>query len=283
MKRTLSRFVGVDQTGAARRGGLAAAPLPCVALQREGRWLLVPGARGGVLARAFSPSFVDTDGATAVLVDAVLGLPAADARAAGLPLGEQLLPSLLDRATSFRGPAGRRYGREVGAAFYAGLRGPGDGLREVDRRVGASSVFTTVPWQRNVQTGTWRVLRELAASPGWLAVWPFTSPDARGARGWLLEAWPTLAWRLLGSDRRRPDRLGAFAEVHGVSVHPEVGRAVARSPDVADAAVLALLGGLLAAAGDLVEPVGAGPAADEGWIAGVPLTEGGGASLGPLV
>lgn len=270
---TAVTYVGVDQTGAARAGGRRAAPLPVATLTATADgWRLV-AARDGRPTTWPTLAEEHAAGARTVFVDAVLGLPAARATAWGVPPGAEGVWALARRAAQHaeRGP--RAFGRDVAAAFFAGCPEVGPDLREVDRAVGAWSVFRTTPYQRNVQTGTYRILVDLGrATARWARLWPFEPPDDRPA---LVEAWPTAGWRALGMPTRRPMALPARLEALGVRVDPTSADVLARRPDHADAAVNAVHGALLAQAGCLALPeTGRGVPSDEGWIAGVPVAVG---------
>ena len=276
-------FLGVDQTGAAVRGGAAARPLPCALLRRAGaRWRLTVRDRWLPALDAASVDAI-TGGVApvALMVDCVFGLPRSIARPLGLPgRGAQPLWRLFERAAA--GEALPRYGRAAGEAFFAALAASAGGVtvplprRDCEVCSNATSVFQTRPYQRNVQTGTHRIWRDLAArGSGWASIWPFEPPAAPRV---LFESFPTLFWqRLFGlRTRSRPDLPAAIARAFRGRARLDVDDwdAIVSDPERADAAVLALGGLLLQLDARLLEPfAGFTPRVRrlglEGWIAGL--------------
>lgn len=276
---TPTHLLGVDQTGASRARGRRAAPLPLALLTRrpDGPWVLDAGTPGHPRTLpGLTPDAVAEHAplapTTALLVDAVVGLVDG-------PAGADGWWTLVERAATFT-HEGRRFGRAVGAAFFGPLApdDPTRHARRADRVSGALPVFRHTPFQRNVQTGTHRVWRDLGQAPQrWVQPWPLQRPDDPDPAGpWLFEAWPTWGWRHLLDLRTRqpealPDRLAA--RFPHLTLVPGTAEVLAQRPDHADAAVAALVGHV-----HLTEPrkpLAPGlPDADwvhrEGWILGLP-------------
>lgn len=265
-------IVGVDQTGAARRGGRAARPLPVAAVVTGARPRLIATLAG----RPWRWDGLHPDrlrdaalplGRTLVLIDAVLGLPQAAWARRASPGGRVGLARLAVDAAAFE-HGGKRFGRPVAEAFLAGFD-PGRVAdhRAVDRLAGAWPVFRTRPFQRDVGTGSVRVWSDLAEGLEAWRLWPYDDP---GPGPWLAEGWPSQAWRALGEGTRRP---GAVVEVLRAAwpelvLDPDDAEALRASPDQADAAVLAVWGAR--ARGGLPDPAALPEAARvEGWIAGI--------------
>jgi len=244
-------YVGVDQTGAAVRG--VPRPLPAAKLVRTRRGLVLETATLRSASRSDLLAFAD-DAAPALVLDAVLGMPAAC-----VPLADASeLWELLARAHEVDG-----YGRAASEAFFARWASREDlPRRPCDVLAKATSILATRPFQKNVQTGTFRVWKDLTREgSGWANVWPFDPPRRAPGRPWLFEGYPSLLWRLLGFPRRAPERL---AEV--LPGAPEVG------PDLADAIVLALGASRLDDRGALFAPwptFRAEAKWAEGWIVGL--------------
>ncbi len=66
---------------------------------------------------------------------------------------------------------------------------------------GANSVFSLLPYQRNIGCGSFRSLKELAQEPNWFCTWPFETLDLSPVV--LAEGYPSLFWRtFLGAKKR---------------------------------------------------------------------------------
>lgn len=308
-------FLGVDQTGAATHGGARAKPLPVAWLEREGEvWRLRSretteraGARerktnapasardrgraaltlpslnpAGLSVLAAQLDRADLPSSLAMMVDCVFGLPADVSRALGhSPRGAAHIWRLFRRAADRPGDA--RFGRAVSEAFFADLvrdsRLSFDPLprRDCERACMANSVFLTRPFQKNVQTGTHRIWRDLGeGARAWTRIWPFDAP-APGT--WLFESYPSLLWReLFGLRTRLRPALRAAATAYfrkRAKVTVDDWDFITADPERADAAVLALGGLALQLDGRLFEPFAgfdrrALPTLPlEGWITGL--------------
>ncbi len=260
-------FLGVDQTGAIRpksrksqrgpRKSVAAdqaQPLPCC-------WLIGCDIEFGELEDFNSSSIQSVLGSRnnlSIAVDVVLGLP-------------QSHPQSW-RSAMAKAARQDRLGRDAAEKFFEELAKdlpPGDsGHRRVDRKVGAMSVFQAKPYQRNVQTGTYRIWRDLGRDPDW-----FTAPEIekRATGVPLYEAYPSFIWQtLLGFRRRSPEFLSSWLrsqrslKLKWSASHQ---RLVEKSTDHADAFVVALALREAYANGNLPDSCECHP---EGWILGVP-------------
>ena len=295
--------MGVDQTGAVARGGAAWRPLP-TAIAVEGDSGLVHLFASERTAASFRPlslaSFSRTEvlGSLArvavepsrnarirVLVDCVLGLPSVmtSQNRKPLPLRAALLQAVeyfasLEREgmpSRGRGPAEEFFARILRESGQSGIP-----TRLCERLAGANSVFKSRPYQKNVQTGTYRIWVELGQEL--LANRSFIFPHHEADRPLDLgqpkllieESWPSLLWKtLLGAKAREPARLDELLRELSeriqkklVCSHRDL-EICATHPDQADALVLAL-GGLLLPQWD-----GEIPIAQEGWITGLALPE----------
>lgn len=250
--------VGIDQTGAATRGGRGAKPLPGVHLRHDGtQWTLSTTTFPSLSAEALGAT-----GATLVCVDAVLGLPETAWPLTGCPPNADGLRTLFRHAAD----AARGYGRAPAEAFFGTFDPGGDGLRVQDRQLGAQSVFRSVPYQRQVLTGTYRVWRDLGRSPEAFSLHGFEPPDP--GRPHLAEGWPTWGWRtLIGERTRRPTALPAWLRAHGVRLGDADADVLVTKPDHADAAVAALCGAFLQASA-LHAPAATPPGEGAVWAVG---------------
>jgi hypothetical protein len=306
-------WLGIDQTGAAVHGGLRARPLPAVVadlrapseaqfwIQSEaGRPLrltaLLPGTLADLLRTTSGEGTLHAR--TALIIDCVLGLPG----------GSRDLWEWFEEAASAPSPA---FGRAPAEAFFAKILASGqvresaNGERFPRRRIealaGANSVFASRPFQKNIQTGTYRIWRELGLGARecqgpWLDLWPFHGP---GHRPLAMEGFPSWMWRrVFECPTRDLDALPeAFARVfQQVGIVPVFRRAGKGGPlsvgeawallqgdaDLCDALVLAAGGMLLHRRGELLDAtIRERAPRGEGWIAGVPFSESVGTSLPP--
>jgi hypothetical protein len=235
-------FVGIDQTGSAKSSGKKAAPLSAAVLLTHGKTVtlrcalidsLNPGGVERLLqGRSLSQCFI--------LADSVLW-PIGGRGDLGLWRGFQ-------EANRFQ-YQGRDFGLHVGENFFKNLLDRIESknrlekpTRACERLAGANSVFKSRPFQRNIQTGTFRIWKDLGAQPRWLNTWPFTlSPDPK--LGWLAEGYPSLYWKqILKQTHRRSESLLDALRTLVPSLNKDLKRdkLLLSDPNFADAAVLAV-------------------------------------------
>jgi hypothetical protein len=269
-------FLGIDQTGAVRPGsrGLRARPLHWAALEVGARQvrLVLPQTRlerfhldsiefgldAARLASSSSPRI-------AVLLDCVLGLP----------LESLEWGAALDRLAS----EPEQFGRAPAQQFFSSLLGSDPRLptRLCEEWAQANSVFREKPYQKNIQTGTFRLWRDLVSDPRreeW-TIWPF---DRSRGRFTLFEGYPSFLWRrVAGHPSRDPKSLGRWLTIAGISFTKADELRFSSDADLADSVMLAAAGWKLHAAGKLLEPFAGFFESEaflsrgrrEGWIAGL--------------
>lgn len=239
--------LGVDQTGQVKGG--QPAPLPCCWLEGSTvLFALAPSLSLKGLEQAFGRRIDPAQ--TVIAVDAVLGLP----QMISVPWREAL-----ERARSTPG-----WGLNTAAAFFREFSDDPNLTREIDRAVGAQSLFKTKPYQRNIQTGTFRVWKELGANPDWFSV-PHLGEAPQPGRVPLYEGYPSLAWRLLlGCRTRAPGQLMDKLQTleNPPDWTPQLQAAVNQNPNLADALLLSL------AARQYAHPLPYHARPSEGWILG---------------
>jgi hypothetical protein len=241
----MSVFLGIDQTGAINSRG-SPRPLPAC---------LLDGDRFDFFElESFSPE-VQTliNKQFCIVLDCVLGLPL------GLSLSWREALHLLEGEF--------KYGREPAEFFFDRIGGGKVHYREVEILAKSNSLFRSRPYQKNIQTGTYRLWVEMAKSQNWFrAPWLTGEADREGVP--LYEGYPTLLWRrLFNSPKRDPFRLKEWTEVrYRLKWKPEQRRRIEKDPNFADALVLALGGREIL---DATVP----KTSCEGWILGVPTPE----------
>jgi len=232
MKPKFKAVLGVDQTGAKGRLGLAK-PLPSSLLLYNGKSfrlsspLFLPAlnkksVEGLLELQGFKCEWSEV----LVVADCVLGLP-------HKIVGDQLpfvkLKQMMEKAFASGG-----LGLKDGEKFFAEICEPfdlveNDLLRQQEKRLNCLSVFKNKPYQRNVQTGTYRIWSDLGCAKEYLNfnIWPY---QKEGSRAFLCEGYPANAKRVLDLD--------IIDSILDVGIYDEL------SKDHQDATALALLGTL---------------------------------------
>lgn len=266
-----STYWGVDQTGALRPSSTRYRPLQAVRLQgvHPKQWMISVHHLEALIASCFGPE------PTAIVVDSVFGLPQSVFPASPhLPLEHPW--AWFVRAHDFVRTHSHLSGRERGETFFARWSASASShRREVERLTGSNSVFQTRPFQKNIQTGTFRIWSELGQSQSpWANLWPFDLSQSREGQPWLFEGYPTWSWRqLFAVKSREPDQIihhvKAYGQTHGMTFRfkDSAQKEIHASPDLADALVLALEGLRSAAAATQMDRTRF--SREEGWILGV--------------
>lgn len=304
-------YLGVDQTGAVVRRvtGSVYRPLPAaIAIPLENQTIEIRAAtRSGkpIHLDKFDPECVASvflsNGITATetiaLVDCVLGLPSSMRRT-----GDSLR-RLLTRASAFDANTAIPAGRKRAAAFFQGILDKsgcgltakgGWPLRHCEKITSSNSVFQEHPFQKNIQSGTYRIWCDLGRSVEKkqdmdLRFWPHDfSRQGSGMRPKgtpsmiIAEGYPSLYWRkIFGLASRQPAELRDAAKhamkLLGWSVRCRDWEVIESDPDLADAVVLALAALVMDVSHDLFQDFNISTAATrqdhftpefEGWIAG---------------
>ena len=314
-------YLGVDQTGAVikRSGGSVYRPLPAViALPGNTRTIQILVAsrhqkQSGLV--AFEPAeivalvepYFEVPRDILVLADCVFGLPS------NMRRGNASLRQLMERAATHDSAASEPLGRQRSAAFFRNILKEfrpdrhGDEkwpLRRCEQLASSNSVFQELPFQKNIQSGTYRIWCDLGRSlrkTNCHAVrfWPhdFTTghhaSDTNEARNMraagagqimtIAEGYPSLYWKTyFGARTRRPEDLQILATAAlknlGWSLTCPHWEAITNDPNTADAAVLALAAFIMQSSSELFQrSLSCGPNSSaavfhadfEGWIAGV--------------
>lgn len=222
-------FLGIDQTGAITKAGR---PKPLEAmLLREGELIPCRLERLTQSALCKALAWPEIPSSLTIIADCVLGLP------------QGVRPGFYEALA--RAGQTDAFGRLAAQAFFESLeRAEPLPRREVEVRCKANSVFQTHPFQKNIQTGTFRMWKDLAAEPGWFH---FPVLDSGGARAStpIFEGYPSLSWKqLFGVNKRSPERLAALIQIRfpEINISVETKALIEKDPNLADAAVLALAG-----------------------------------------
>ncbi len=214
------RFLGVDQTGAVNARGV---PKPLPACMLEGskfEFFALPH---------FSKTEVLKHEPSSAIIDCVLGMP----RDLNLSF-RQALKRLSGQET---------YGRVAAEQFFLQIGGGKIWHREVEVLAKANSLFRSRPFQKNIQTGTYRFWLDMARDPEWFCV-PWLSGEAGRPGLKLFEGYPSLLWRkLFATPQRDPRQIEAWTKrLYKLKWGSSESRLVLKDPNFADALVLALGG-----------------------------------------
>lgn len=282
-------LIGIDQTGAASQKGKSAKPLPVCVLgfNKDLKWQVFTECRGKKLQlRALCPhelqDLLEALQIKAPLtqvglaVDCVLGLPRKFVTKQ--PKVRPYLWEVFREAAEFR-KEGKEFGRDVAEAFFSkwvAAQSKNYPRRTCEKISGSNSLFQVRPYQKNIQTGTFRIWKDLGRSPKeWIKIWPFEvlkNPELLGP--WLFEGYPSLLWKeILQSPTRKPAALKTLVSSLFPKLQIDTWKHVHENPDHADAFVLALGAAALSSQGRLWEPSShfrsESDAQSEGWLLGL--------------
>ena len=179
--------VGIDQTGAIDRSGTPH-PLPaCLINGQEVTFFYLDSFSKKDLLKN-----IKSINNLVICVDCVLGLPQ-----------ELALPW---RKTLELIQAHQGYGRIPAKNFFLSLSDGRIIRRQIEIACNANSVFKEKPFQKNIQTGTYRIWKDIAKAPADFAV-PFLMEVPKKNQIPIYEGYPTLSWKLLFNLKfRQPEK-----------------------------------------------------------------------------
>ena len=218
-------YIGIDQTGAVNRLGKPK-PLPvCTILNNQVNFLYLETFSKKCLIETLG---IKSKQKMAICLDCVLGLP----QELNLPWQKAL--ELIRTSEGF--------GRKSASQFFKKLGGGQIFARQVEIKSQANSVFKEFPFQKNIQTGTYRFWKEIAESQNDFAV-PFLRDSITADKISLYEGYPSLSWKLLFHLKyRNPKKLPALIKdfFPELVISPPALKMLKKDENLADAFVLAL-------------------------------------------
>ncbi len=287
-----SYFLGIDQTGAACAKGKRAKPLKvCLANKTEKGWeintqnprgqsLTIDGVTPAAIQKLLNQFEIDRPNSRlAIMADCVLGMPKDHWPSLKASNPSSKLWKLFQKAHD-HSHEGANFGLKVSESFFKQfLKDPNSfSKRYCEEISGSNSIFTTRPFQKNIQTGTFRIWRDLVSEgrAPWLNIWPFNSKSCYNPENpWLFEGYPTLFWRnYLEIPNRNGDALiKKLKTLHFKNQFSfDTFAKIQSDPDLCDAAVLVLGGILLQNTNSLMTPFSGfwetPIISTEGWISG---------------
>lgn len=219
----MSIYLGVDQTGAVSHKGIPKVLPASVLIDNRIELFHL---------KSFNASELKTVSSSLqtihAVIDCVLGLPK--------QLGRDLRESF-QKTLEFRG-----YGRAPARDFFRAIGNGRLYRRACELRLNANSVFLEHPFQKNIQTGTFRFWKDLAQDPDWFYM-PWIEKPARKNLTPIYEGYPTYTWKtLLGAKHRKPSDLKDLIKKFDsrIALPRGFSQAVEKDPNLADAVVLAL-------------------------------------------
>lgn len=241
-------FLGIDQTGAIDSNGNPK-PLPaCLINKKEIQFFYLKTLSKTAIQQQLQMNDLKN---LLICVDSVLGLP------------EELninWPSALEKIKRFPG-----YGRKPAKDYFRHLGQGQIFKRQIEIFCKANSVFAEKPFQKNIQTGTFRIWKELTLNLKDFYI-PALENKKFATQLPLYEGYPSYSWKLLlKSNHRRPTELTELIVKNNLELNwsDEHQRKVNKDANLADAFVLALTILKLHKAAKKLKPH------PEGWILGV--------------
>ncbi|MCM0606177.1 MAG: hypothetical protein KA715_08815 [Xanthomonadaceae bacterium] len=234
---SFTNFVGIDQTGAYDYRKSKYLPLKICHWDQKNHFLRL-GEIPSFTPRALLEFGIPLSERTLILVDTVFGLPRELNRESKEPW------DWFKHASEFR-----EYGRKGAEKYfnqklipYTETLGQAIPVRKVELQVRANSLFKSKPYQKNIQTGSFRIWQDLgSASTHWISLWPFEAP-AKG-RSVLTEGYPSFLWREVFGMKSRQANAFKSKVTKLIKLSAKLRRqldVLKSNPDLCDAAVLAL-------------------------------------------
>lgn len=218
-------FIGIDQTGAVNSKGVPHFLPVCVLRRSNIEFFYLRSLSRKELDQTLKTS---PDETILVCVDCVLGLPLE------LKISWRQALQLISLHEG--------YGMAIAKKFFAKLGSGERPRRRVEVLCNANSVFTEKPFQKNIQTGTFRIWKEVSLNPKDFYVPALERAKAKNQIP-LFEGYPSLSWReLFGTLNREPKCLTAlmrsnFKDLRWTKKHQHM---IDSDVNLADALVLAL-------------------------------------------
>lgn len=218
-------YIGIDQTGAVDRNGKPR-PLPaCFIRNSSVTFFYLSQFSKAELIKQIKPAKNEE---LIICVDCVLGLPR------GLKLPWRKAIKLISKYDG--------YGMNIARIFFSALGKGKVHHREIEFACNANSVFKEKPFQKNIQTGTFRIWKDISLEADSFYV-PAVEKQLRSDQIMIFEGYPSLSWRiLLGSPNRKPLLVSKLMKANfpRISFNRKHHFAIQGDPNIADALLLAL-------------------------------------------
>lgn len=222
-------YLGIDQTGAVDSKGRPKKLPVCILVGNE-----IQFSQMAHFSKAEIQNLIGTKDLSGlrIVIDCVLGLP----KELGISW-RQALPETLNYPGFGRKPAQEYFRHLAQGKFYQ---------RKIEVLLKANSVFQEHPFQKNIQTGTFRFWKEMAQDPDWFFA-AGLSGEIKKNRVPVFEGYPSYSWKkLFKTFHREPQSLGkilAFA-YPDLQWNQKLQKHVDTDKNFGDSFVLALAGKL---------------------------------------
>lgn len=240
-------FLGIDQTGAIDAKGKPRPLAACLIRKKSVTFLYLATFSKEEILKKVKLSESES---LLICVDCVLGLP------------KEL--NLTWRSALKKIRKTKHFGRRAAIDFF-GKIGKGQIFRrEIEILCHANSVFAEKPYQKNIQTGTFRIWKDISMHEKDFYAPALENKISSGQIA-IYEGYPSFSWRLLfGSKTRQPKNLTKFIKSEKLLLHwtRKHQSSVEVDPNLADAFLLALT------MKNFNKPVLKMKPQNEGWILG---------------
>lgn len=242
-------YLGIDQTGAINQKGVPK-PLPaCLIRDKQIEFIYLDSFNQPEIKKRTGLNHL---GRLLICVDCVFGLP----QEMNLSWREALI-----KIGNFEG-----YGRIPAQNYFRHLAQNRFYRRKIEILCNANSVFKEKPFQKNIQTGTYRIWKDLSLKPDDFYV-PALEKRNHTNQLPLFEGYPSYSWKImLGSKKREPQQLSSLVKNNSLTLEwtSEHQKQVIKDPNLADAFLLALTMKTFKKEALKQSP------SQEGWILGAP-------------
>lgn len=218
-------YLGIDQTGAIDQKGRPK-PLPACLIKNNQIHLFYLES----FSQKALETYIDRKKFHRLLIcaDCVLGLPKS------LSINWR---QALTHIENFEG-----YGRNPASRYFKFLAKGKEPRRAIEIACGANSVFKEKPFQKNIQTGTYRFWKDISKNKSDFYA-PTLENQFHPQQLKVFEGYPSLSWKLLFSvKKRRPQDLRKLLKKRFPAIKFQMQhlRMVEKDPNLADALLLAL-------------------------------------------
>ena len=188
-------FIGIDQTGSVDQKGRPR-PLPIATLYFDEVWKLAMARLSTLTLNSLISQHKQLgirlkEKSSLIIVDCVLGLPKSYQKG-------QAKKNLVEWMLKAKSHSG--FGLKAGQLFFDNLKIPGsEKLRVSEKVLNANSVFSPYPSQKNIQTGTFRIWKDIAddVKSERIHIWPYDALANSKGEASLIEGYPSLAYQEL--------------------------------------------------------------------------------------
>ncbi|MCT4641147.1 MAG: hypothetical protein N4A33_02545 [Bacteriovoracaceae bacterium] len=191
-------IIGIDQTGA-KINELSAKPLPTIIFEKKDTKWLVHKNQYKLNKMNKNEIFkllkLDDNKKIVLSIDCVLGLPSFVLESIGVDHFLEVL-----KKSNFSNKYGTLAAMEYFDNLYELEVNQKYPLRDVEKALNANSVFRQIPFQKNIQAGTFRIWKEISQDIENFGIWCY--PKCLKEQIVIFESYPSYAWKFLNNTTR---------------------------------------------------------------------------------